>query len=843
MGKAPHKPTLLLSIMVQQQNNNIDLRNIPIDPNDIQAKHLVKTWNELWHHLEYDKPGNIVMPMYYLDGKEDKHIWNITFKEDVSPTSPPSSLTGLHQMVEKISLDEDLIEYIEDDDCRNKLIQAIFDGGYFSEEEKNNLLELDVFRGMSNGFDLRRGLLKVLDEYPRAKEEAFAQHQLANYIRHELAEGIQGIIDLEYEDNTKSVTGSSGVANWAKVPWIAVLDDEETDSVQRGVFVVYLFSRDMNRLYLTLMQGVTKYKEKYSSTKEARNKLMEDSGKIRELIDIPDDIKADQNINLDSGGYGKDYEYGTIFYKEYLKSDFPSDTDLKKDLMKFIDIYDDYLELRESLSEEIETKTRGHSNFFEYLHDKGFIFDKETVENFLLSLKVKPFVILTGTTGTGKTKLAQLYGQYLDGNLLDIKTEDQDKIITSVKVGKSPQSGGWSIRKENFFEVFPELEKLEKPYKIRVDGIDGSGNLQLTPRLFYSRYSDELIERLNALAEEDPNQRIDLEIEVDGDILSKEPTSDRNGRLYEIIPVGSDWTDNKNIVGFYNVITSEYQKTPALDLIFRANDQRNLPHMIILDEMNLSHVERYFSDFLSAIESGEKIPLHSKEGLMDVEPDLIVPKNLFIIGTVNIDETTYMFSPKVLDRANTLEFLTVPAIEYMKNQRSYDPPTGDTKYLEDPLSNIDLRGYSIDELEKKFRDVKADNNQPFWDVYSAEINKFQKTLKEANFDFGFRVINEITRFMYASWTYEKQPKTWKNWRRYFDAQIKQKMLPKVHGSQRELGNVLERLFRLCYKGTVDKQENLDELKNDANCIYRSSALKIHEMKKTLYNQRYVSFTK
>ena len=67
--------------------------------------------------------------------------------------------------------------------------------------------------------------------------------------------------------------------------------------------------------------------------------------------------------------------------------------------------------------------------------------------------------------------------------------------------------------------------------------------------------------------------------------------------------------------------------------------------------MNLSHVERYFSDFLSRMETMD-IPFEL-DGYNQV---LEYPQNLFIIGTVNIDDTTYMFSPKVLDRANVIEF-------------------------------------------------------------------------------------------------------------------------------------------------------------------------------------------
>ena len=136
---------------------------------------------------------------------------------------------------------------------------------------------------------------------------------------------------------------------------------------------------------------------------------------------------------------------------------------------------------------------------------------------------------------------------------------------------------------------------------------------------------------------------------------------------YAVIPVGADWTGNDNILGYPDGLdATRYVTRPALDLIQRAALPENVgaPHFLILDEMNLSHVERYFADMLSLIESGETTELY-RPGVDDdgetqfragVEPTLAIAPNLFIIGTVNVDETTYMFSPKVLDRANVIEF-------------------------------------------------------------------------------------------------------------------------------------------------------------------------------------------
>lgn len=92
-----------------------------------------------------------------------------------------------------------------------------------------------------------------------------------------------------------------------------------------------------------------------------------------------------------------------------------------------------------------------------------------------------------------------------------------------------------------------------------------------------------------------------------------------------------------------------YVTKPALELILHAAKHRDVPHFLILDEMNLSHVERYFADLLSATESNEGIPLYEGDartsGGQEIPCKLKLPENLFIIGTVNVDETTYLFSP------------------------------------------------------------------------------------------------------------------------------------------------------------------------------------------------------
>jgi len=326
-------------------------------------------------------------------------------------------------------------------------------------------------------------------------------------------------------------------------------------------------------------------------------------------------------------------------------------------------------------------------------------------------------------------------------------------------------------------------------------------------------------------------------------------------QCHKIVPVGANWTENRHIVGFYNVITKEYMVSDTLEILLEARkpENKDKPFFLILDEMNLSHVERYFSDFLSSMESNAEISLHKSEIMENknegkyVPKNLKIPENLFVIGTVNVDETTYMFSPKVLDRANVIEFSTIPVNSYMLNGIIQNELKGDIEYIENPLSNNKLEGkksfkYSrIEDLKEYFEAVETVNGTILWNVLSEEMNRFQKELKIAGFDFGFRVIDEILRFMYVSWVYEGKPKVWEDWMHFFDAQIKQKMLPKIHGSQRVIEPLLEKLFNCCYNGELSKPLRQLEIDFDPNIKYKKSAIKIQEMDKVLYDQRYVSF--
>ena len=135
-----------------------------------------------------------------------------------------------------------------------------------------------------------------------------------------------------------------------------------------------------------------------------------------------------------------------------------------------------------------------------------------------------------------------------------------------------------------------------------------------------------------------------------------------------LVAVRPDWTSPDALLGYENGLSQcldngyAWNAPDVLRFILMAAAHPSEPFVLILDEMNLAHVERYFADVLSGMESNDAvIPNLAEENFewrlpLDGPTKIAFPANLFIVGTVNVDETTYMFSPKVLDRANTIEF-------------------------------------------------------------------------------------------------------------------------------------------------------------------------------------------
>ena len=342
-------------------------------------------------------------------------------------------------------------------------------------------------------------------------------------------------------------------------------------------------------------------------------------------------------------------------------------------------------------------------HIYTYIKSKGFYYQKEEVINLYLSLKTKPFVILSGISGTGKTKMVQWFAE---------------------SVGATEENGQFAL-----------------------------------------------------------------------------------------IPIRPDWNDGSDLLG-YRDIKGEFQKGPLTKVIERAFDNPELPYFVLLDEMNLARVEYYFSDILSVMESRKwedgKIVSSNLLTKEHADIDIKLPNNLYIIGTVNMDETTHPLSKKVLDRANTIEFNRVELdyLEFLKDLAEVDPVV------------VGQKSFASDYLHLKDVYVK---HPSLVERVTRELVEINKALQLINAHVGYRVRDEICFYL----AYNEEGKFMKP-DDAMDHCILQKVLPRIAGSDQRVETLLKQLFLLFAKEPI--AEDLYQVKIDRDkAKYPHSAAKVLEM--------------
>ena len=250
---------------------------------------------------------------------------------------------------------------------------------------------------------------------------------------------------------------------------------------------------------------------------------------------------------------------------------------------------------------------------------------------------------------------------------------------------------------------------------------------------------------------------------------------------YLLLQVKPNWHDSTDLLGYRNAITEgKYQPTELIKFIFRAYQFSETPFFLCLDEMNLAPVEQYFAEFLSAMESKEPVPLNDiseKEGnLFELgcewedsleylkEHGFSIPKNLFIVGTVNMDETTNQFSRKVLDRAFTIEMTDVDFANY----GNVTEPSYDDTIKEETIEQLLAGEKLVKELDEE--DKKEDSS----------LIKVQKALAATPFAIAYRFANEYTLLKRAIETFDPQGTMTLD---ALDQAVLMKILPRIAGER------------------------------------------------------------
>ena len=388
-----------------------------------------------------------------------------------------------------------------------------------------------------------------------------------------------------------------------------------------------------------------------------------------------------------------------------------------------------------------------------------------------------------------------------------------------------------------------------KPFLL-LAGISGTGKSRIVKEMAYASCPDE------------------------GD-LRKDKTSPGNYCLVEVKP---NWNDSTELLGYETVLDGgNYHLTKFVKFLIKAMQHENVPFFVCLDEMNLAAVEQYFAEFLSILESrkdvdgtikseplipaaifekyqqklhkelfptkdssntstgagcyttdeGTAVYLHSTYAKL-MEEGLRIPRNLIVVGTVNMDDTTYQFSRKVIDRAMTIEMNEVNLNDMFDIEKpdalSYREDVVDKGWFFAPFaqSNNVLQQMNNDERELLTEKIKTTIGQTDADGTTTP-DSLEAILGKTPFRIAYRVVNELILHFYALRQENKDAEFEELYNKALDNILMMKVLPRIEGNEDLV------------------KEPLAQLATWAEVAYPKANAKIVEMRERLERSHFTSF--
>lgn len=293
-------------------------------------------------------------------------------------------------------------------------------------------------------------------------------------------------------------------------------------------------------------------------------------------------------------------------------------------------------------------------------------------------------------------------------------------------------------------------------------------------------------------------------------------------RNFCMVQVKPNWHDSSDLIGYVSRINGEkYVVGPFLRFIAKAMQDPKRPYFLCLDEMNLAPVEQYFAEYLSVIESRKLqdghietdpiVPYENTEAygslidqLFDSDEErkahkteeggkrLTIPENLFVVGTVNMDETTFSFSRKVLDRAMTIEMNEVDLKGGMEAGGA-----AEFGYIGEDLMGDAAEG----------KDIYADNQALCEDVIEY-LGKVNDILEGTPFKIAYRTRNEFLLYAVNRLHFAPESEVWQT----LDEMTSMKILSRIEGDNERCEHVLRELKNLLTETVGNHAEDSASLK-------------------------------
>lgn len=492
---------------------------------------------------------------------------------------------------------------------------------------------------------------EILGGWVKAKEEKFTGHPIAKLLRKDFVQAIQKELP---GSPGYLVKASAGSGNWADVPWLSILNPAVTVSTQSGIYPVYLFRADGSGIYLSLGFGTTDLKREYGANiaKKKANELRMDIRESDKRLSSWDE-KVDLRSNTE---LGKSYEWASAGAKFYPYENIPDDDVLVSDLLELLEIYAEM---------NIEANVKEAQNV------------NETLPLF------KPFLLLAGISGTGKTRFvreqAKTSGQF-----------DETYCLASVRPDWHEPSDllGYISRLSGDAEYVTTdvLQFIAKAWRaikdsdlaINVQDIEGYG------------------ERLVVSGDRDALSHV-LPYWLCLDEMNLAPVEQYFADYLSVLETREWCWDGDNFT-----YTSDALLKPAT--INEVTDKDKLR-----SELGFA--------------SGEYDELWQ----LICQYGLAIPFNLMVAGTVNMDETTHGFSRKVIDRALSFDF----GVFFPNDFNEFFAPESCNKHLSYPI---------LSHASKAELAITCDKVGTQSVAFLSAVNA---VLKNTPFELAFRALNEL----------------------------------------------------------------------------------------------------
>lgn len=515
----------------------------------------------------------------------------------------------------------------------------------------------------------------------------------------------------------------------------------------------------------------------------------------------------------------------------------------------FFNVSQNFLEQKENVSIHI----------FHYNNEKKFEdIELQPATDFRFSLRLNTFITSSGDSlEVGDLlymqKIGKSYGVKLiktsDTNykIFNALLNERDRhflLCTDEESNDNPNTSEVKVSKD----VLSYLSAIRTKPFLLLAGISGTGKSRIVKEMAYASCPKE------------------------GD-LREDKTSPGNYCLVEVKP---NWNDSTELLGYETVLDGgNYHLTKFVKFLIKAMQHENVPFFVCLDEMNLAAVEQYFAEFLSILESrkdvdgtikseplipaaifekyqqklhkelfptkdnsntstgagcyttdGTAVYLHRTYAKL-MEEGLRIPRNLIVVGTVNMDDTTYQFSRKVIDRAMTIEMNEVNLNDMFDIEKpdalSYREDVVDKGWFFAPFaqSNNVLQQMN-GEREVLAKKIKATIGQTDADGITTP-DSLEAILGKTPFRIAYRVVNELILHFYALRWENKETEFEELYNKALDNILMMKVLPRIEGNEDLV------------------KEPLAQLATWTEVAYPKANAKIVEMRERLERSHFTSF--